>query len=154
MWSSKGKHDGVSIYMVVVLLFVLFGLAVGLSSLVLGQLTILKSMGNSITAFYAADSGTEKMLYEIKQANPEMNEFTSSFYEESVTASDFSGSSFSVGLLCHYGGMGENQTLCQERCDGCPTDQGEPEENKCIPRFCITSKGTFQGTNRAIEVKY
>jgi len=146
-------EKGISIYMIVVLLFVLFGLAVGLSSLVLGQLTILRSMGNSITAFYAADSGTEKMLYEIKQARPEINEFTSSFYEEPVTATDFSGSSFKVDLLCHHGGI-SNDTLCQERCPNCNHDLTMNDEDKCIPRFCITSKGTFEGTNRAIEVKY
>ena len=149
-------EKGISIYMIVVLLFVLFGLAIGLSSLVLGQLTILKSMGNSITAFYAADSGTEEMLYKIKQADPQNNIFVDPNdpdHTGSIISTDFSGSSFKVDLLCHHGGI-SNDTLCQARCPDCNHDLAMENEDKCIPRFCITSKGTFEGTNRAIEVKY
>jgi len=145
-------EKGISIYMIVVLLFVLFGLAVGLSSLVLGQLTILKSMGNSITAFYAADSGAEEALYKIKQAGTDGGPDVSINEKGFAAQGDIENSFFEALLLCHNNLFGSD-TLCEQRCPLCGTDSelGSPV---CIPRYCITSKGTFDGTNRAIEVKY
>ena len=53
---------GVSLYLTVVILSLLLAIALAGSSLLIGQLGRLKSSGNSVLAFYAADAGIERAL--------------------------------------------------------------------------------------------
>ncbi len=133
---NNSHQKGISIYIVLVLLFVLFGLTMGLSVLILGQLKILSSMGDSIVAYYAGEAGIEEMIYRTKT----QNEFTSP-----LSSNLGNNSSFEVSMYCAEG-VGE----CVDNCSGSPCTT----PSWCDIRFCPISKGTFQDTNRAVRVKY
>lgn len=62
------KEEGVSLYLVLIILGVLLALALGISTIFLGQTKMIREMGNSVVAFYAADTGIEEVL--MNQDNP------------------------------------------------------------------------------------
>lgn len=55
-------QQGISIYLSFIIMTILLAVALGMSTIFLGQSKIIKSMGNSVIAFYAADSGIEEVL--------------------------------------------------------------------------------------------
>ena len=64
--SQKIRQRGVAIYLALIIMIVLLGIGVGLSTIIVGQLKIKRGMENSVAAFYAADTGVERILYEEK----------------------------------------------------------------------------------------
>jgi len=64
------SQKGASLYFSLVILSILLATVFGLSSILLGQMRIVQSMGNSVIALYAADTGAERALYEGKTAIP------------------------------------------------------------------------------------
>lgn len=56
-------QKGVSLYYVVVITSLLLGITLGLSAILVGQIKALKEMGNSVLAFFGADTGMEYILY-------------------------------------------------------------------------------------------
>lgn len=60
--------SGASLYFALMVMTVLLAMALGLSSIFIGQVKMMKEMGNSVIAFYAADAGIEKVL--TNRANP------------------------------------------------------------------------------------
>jgi hypothetical protein len=65
MIKSKQKK-GVSLYLTVMILSLILGLAFSLNTLLLTQTKSLRNIGNSVIAFYATETGIEKALYSIK----------------------------------------------------------------------------------------
>lgn len=61
--SMKNKEQGVSLYIAFMIMTVLLGIALGVSSLLFSQLGILRGLGHSIFAFYATEAGLEHALY-------------------------------------------------------------------------------------------
>ena len=57
---------GVSVFLAVIILSILLAIALGLSTILVSQIRMLKGMENSILSFYAADTGVERILYEDK----------------------------------------------------------------------------------------
>jgi hypothetical protein len=63
--SSPLKNQrGISLYLSLVVMGIFLSLALGLNSILLGQIEIIQGVGNSVSAFYAADTGIERELYE------------------------------------------------------------------------------------------
>jgi len=60
----KIKEKGVAIYLAVIVMFVLLGIGLGLTTLLVGQIRTIARIGDSVTAFYAADTGIERELHE------------------------------------------------------------------------------------------
>lgn len=56
------SQKGISLYLAIMILSVLLALALGISSIFLGQVKDLRQMGYSVTSFYAADAGIEQVL--------------------------------------------------------------------------------------------
>ncbi len=61
--SSSPSEKGVSLYLSLVMMGILLSLALGLNSILLGQAKTTQEIGNSVFAFYAAETGIEKNLY-------------------------------------------------------------------------------------------
>ena len=59
------KETGQTIYLALVVLSVILGIGIGLSSLLFYQLKMTKEIGDSVIALCAADSGVERALYAI-----------------------------------------------------------------------------------------
>jgi hypothetical protein len=58
---AKGQK-GVSLYLAFIIMTILLAMALGLGTIFIGQTKMIKEMGNSVIAFYAADTGIEKIL--------------------------------------------------------------------------------------------
>ena len=55
-------QKGVSLYIAIMIIVILLAIVLGAGAILLGQLKRIKGMENSITAFYAADTGIEEVL--------------------------------------------------------------------------------------------
>jgi len=65
----KDKHQqGTTLYLSLMIMTILLAIAFGLSSIFLGQAKMIRTIGYSVIAFYAADAGIEKVL--INRSNP------------------------------------------------------------------------------------
>lgn len=64
---TQNKEKGVaSIYIATMIMIVSLGIVLGLTVIFIGHLRIIRGMGNSVVAFYAANSGMERLLHEDK----------------------------------------------------------------------------------------
>ncbi len=56
------SEAGVAIYLAFMIMALLLALGLGISAIAFGQIKTIRSMGDSVVALYAADSGIEKVL--------------------------------------------------------------------------------------------
>jgi Tfp pilus assembly protein PilX len=131
------KERGVALFLTVLIMSVILAIGLGISGIIIQQIKISGNIGDSVVAFYTADSGVEYQifnLYKEETHNPPYN----------VTFDD-NGASYSVSAVCS-----DNDNIT------CPV--GIPivgkEECSSLNNFCIKSIGTFQTAKRAIEVNY
>lgn len=61
--NNKKFQKGVSLYFVVITVMIMLSSIVVLSNILYIRTKMIKDAGDSVTAFYAADSGIEKFLY-------------------------------------------------------------------------------------------
>ena len=61
-------QQGISLYLGLMIMTILLSIALGLNTIFLGQTKMIKTLGNSIIAFYAADAGMEEVLMD--RTNP------------------------------------------------------------------------------------
>jgi hypothetical protein len=54
---------GVSLYLALIIMFILIAIGLGVSLIIVSQMKMMKGMGDSVVAFYAADTGIEHSLY-------------------------------------------------------------------------------------------
>lgn len=55
-------QKGTSLYLAVAIMAILLAIALGISTIFLGQVKVMRGLGYSVIAFYAADAGIEKIL--------------------------------------------------------------------------------------------
>ena len=55
-------QKGTSLYLAVAIMTILLAIALGISSIFLGQVKVIRGLGYSVIAFYAADAGIERIL--------------------------------------------------------------------------------------------
>ena len=136
-YNNKAGKKGVSLFISVIILAVLLGICLGLTSILIAQLKTVRGMEESVTAFYAADTGIEMELYEANYL---------------TQAAGFSYSGF---LDLDNDGIGS------------PTDCPDPlldSDDACYKVILFTpgdsfiygvqAIGVFKETRRAIEVKF
>lgn len=56
------SQKGVSLYLAIMLMTLILSIALGISTILIGQMKMIRAMGNSVVAFYAADTGIEEVL--------------------------------------------------------------------------------------------
>lgn len=123
---NSNSQKGISLYLVIMILSLLFGVSLGLSSLLVAQFKMIRGIEESVIAFYAADTGIEKTLF-------------------NIVSSDFGSLSNSATYTI--------ETKCSQDFTACP--EGFEVDNDCEAfRYCIRSEGKFKTTKRAIETKY
>lgn len=76
---NQNHQQGISLYLAFILMTILFTVAFGISAILISEIKIIKSMGNSVIAFYAADTGIEKVL--IDRGSPDL---TPDYYSGSL----------------------------------------------------------------------
>lgn len=96
--------SGISIYLAVIITAVLFAIVFGLNAILLGQIKTIRNIGYSVNAFYAAETGAEKALYDNKNIEP---------VSYSYSGSLDNGASYSVLLLlANEGDCPEDSSYC------------------------------------------
>jgi len=56
-------QKGVSLYLALIIMFILIAIGLGVSLIIVSQMKMMKGMGDSVVALYAADTGIENSLY-------------------------------------------------------------------------------------------
>ena len=127
------KNKGSAIYFSLVVLVIIQGIILGLSSILISQIRMVRGMEHSVVAFYAADSGIEEAL-NIIRTRPANQCFAHN-------------ASSSVSL---NGATSTYQIIIKD---------GTAAQSPCIPHlncnedyYCIKSEGDYKGIKRAIEV--
>ena len=118
----KNSQKGVSIFLAVLLISVLLAIGIGIAAILVAQMRMLKGMGDSVIAFYAADTGVERVLYE----DPDFGDPPT---EQILEGSLANGATYRVTKIPK---------------PSCPPPLPQ--------NYCIKSIGTFKDVRRAIEV--
>lgn len=125
---SGGEQKGVSIYLSLMIMVILLAIGLGISTIIVNRLKMLKGIEDSVIAIFAADTGIERVLYAIS-----INDLRTNY-------SGIVGSaSYNATLVC-----GSTYTECPS-----PLSQ---DVNCLAFYYCLKSTGTYNETNRAIEV--
>jgi len=61
---ENNNQKGIAIYLAVLIMTCILAIALGISAIFVTQFKEIGKMGDSVTAFFAADSGIEKVLWE------------------------------------------------------------------------------------------
>lgn len=61
---NQKYEQGISLFFTLIIMSVLLSISLGINVIFLGQVQVLKYVGNSVIAFYAADTGIERALRE------------------------------------------------------------------------------------------
>lgn len=128
MRTKVQNSKGVSLYLAIMVLSILLTIFLGLASLIVVQIKLARKMEGSVMAFYAADTGIERTLYDFECSYPQGSGTTLA-----------NGAFYEVGVDCEIG------------FSGCPC---APDPDCSAPRMCIRSTGEFEGARRTIEVRY
>ncbi len=143
-----GSEQGVSLYLAIMIMSILLAIVLGMSAVLFYQLKMVGEMGNSVVAFYAADTGIENALYDetqcllqtdTSQCNP------GGLYPLCKTGDD--SDNYCNGVVNNYNT--NNSPTKVQLLDNWATYEAE---------FTLTggfqSKGSFHNTKRAIEISY
>ncbi len=121
------NNKGSSLYFAVAIITIILGIALGVSSILIGQIKIIKEMGNSVLAVYAADAGMEKVLFEIRAKGIHPNNFIKK----------------------------NNKLSNDSEYEIDPKNIRIAGEDECeAANFCIKTIGEYRGVQRAIEVEF
>ncbi|MEK7519365.1 MAG: pilus assembly PilX N-terminal domain-containing protein [Patescibacteria group bacterium] len=98
------KERGVSLYLTVMILIVLLTIGLMIANLLIGQLKIIKSMGQSMVAFYAADTGIERIMRKLYIEGWQLGDSL----EGSLGAPEYKVETFAPGPDC----LSPNEYFC------------------------------------------
>ena len=126
--TNTNKEKGIAMFITLIVTVILLGIALGLSSILIGNLAVLKSAGESVLAFAAAEAGIEQVLL--------------------IDNRDCSGN-----LACLQGAIpGGPQPLSNTATY--TLEVTAPGSGTCPAgvNYCAKSIGTYQGATRAIRI--
>ena len=129
-----GGQKGVSLLFVILIMGVILSIGLGISSILVQQISLMEDIGYSVISFYAADSGVERQLYELYKA-PTPQPQNADSWGESV--------SYVATAKC-------GASILPEKCPS----GFEIDSNCDALNFCIKSTGKCQEVKRAIEITY
>lgn len=118
------KNKGASILLTLLILTAILAIAFGITGLMWGELKLSQDVPKSLKAYYAAETGIERKLYEIRSDPPNNNDIGS---PPSCTS----------GAVCLEG---------SDNCYSVDVNVGAT--------ITIKSYGCYKGIKRAIEVSY
>ena len=87
----KRSQKGISLIFAIFILTFILGIALGTATILVRQIKIMREIGYSAVAFFAADSGIEKILYE-DRVSPVADGY-------SVTVTLDNGAEYTVGVI-------------------------------------------------------
>ena len=142
---NNQSQKGVSLLITIMVLAIGLSIVLGLTAILIVQLRVVKSIGDSVVAIHAADTGVEIALKDIIAGN--YGKYAST---EEGTIGD---ASFKINIACCKVGTPNCEIgPLSEELTGCPIPL-YPDDTCSAPGFCIKAIGDYKGTKRAIEVK-
>jgi hypothetical protein len=128
-------QKGVSIYLALIIMIILLAIGLGITTIIVFQMKMIRGMGDSVIALYAADTGIERALYGDGTPAPHYG------------PTPINGSSYEVNVFCCQQGTG----TCLWGVGECSA-LGLTEDSTCNAFYlCYKSVGTYKGIRRAIE---
>lgn len=125
------NQKGATLYFAIVIMSILLAAVFSIGSVVLVQIRTIKGMGDSVIAFYAADTGIETALNDLYDSN----------FIDHYGPVSLNGSSYTYEVWV-------TQPTTQ------PLGPGIPTSSDCQGQYyCIKSIGSYRNVKRAIEVK-
>jgi len=139
------SEQGVSLYLTIIIMSILLAIVLGMSAILFYQLKMMREMGSSVVAFYAADTGIENALYDENNCLLIIDTFSCATSYSVPCANDTNGDGFCDGVSADYN-TGEVSL----------GGSGATYEAQFIigPPSGFQSKGSFRKTKRAIEMVY
>ncbi len=152
--SQKGIHyeRGVSLVLTFFIMGTTLAIVLGMSAIILSEIKLIRGMGDSVVAFYAADSGIEKTI---------------SFDRKSIPDGGTRGLCNICNVCSDCHGCSLNGTDCAlQTCTNCTVSyltylNGKTYEveaivttNDEVARTVIKSFGSYKETTRAIELSF
>lgn len=74
IFAKENQEKGVSLVITFFIMVIILAVIVSVSALLYSELKIIRNIGRSVVAFYAADSGVEKVLYYDRKVKPKLGE--------------------------------------------------------------------------------
>lgn len=153
MLTSK-LQKGLSVYLATIILAVILSIVFGLSAILLNQIKMMRGMGYSVTAYYAAETGVERALRDIIGKIPEGQSLgTPKDPQTSGDHEDFSyfetlsnGAKYDVRISCC------RNSSCAAGFS-CPSKFNLDRDTCYATAYCVKAIGDFKEVKRAIEVK-
>ena len=126
-------EKGVSIYLALMIMFISLAIGMGISTILISQIKMIRGMGDSVIAFYAADTGIEQVLYKDMICHHQIPPCPANCQD------DLDGNGYCDGILA--GTISDTLT------------NGASYKAEFYGTAVITdSVGTYQGTKRALEI--
>lgn len=148
--SNIKQQKGVSLYLTFMVMSILMVISFGISSILISEIRILRSMGHSVIAFYAAETGIEKTLYLDNHQIPEEGErglCNICNLPDEWESCQVSGTDCDI-LTCTNCTCTFYDEINGQRHDVEASVTTEGEESVTI----IKSVGTYEQTKRAIQI--
>lgn len=117
-------QSGISLYLAIIVMVILLAIVLGLTTILVDQMKMVREMGYSVIALSAADAGIEKVL--MSRSSP-----TDDGCIDEATACLLGDAKYYLDIR-----------------DNSASDCLPPLS------FCITSVGIYEGVRRAIEITY
>lgn len=96
------KRKGVSLYFVMVILFLLLGVALGISTVITSQIVMIRLSGDSVIAEAAAETGVEEGLYMFYRHGYGTDSWVDGL-DEASTGESINKKPFTLCGICAYG---------------------------------------------------
>ena len=135
------SQKGAILYFTIVIMSILLAAVFSITSIVLVQIKSVKEAGDSVLAFYAADAGAEKALYDILSNAEYLDPSYDSEFEILIN-----GSSYKCNVKI-------TQPLSEPLGNYPSGTSIEPSTDCQGQYYCIKSIGTYRKIKRAIEIK-
>ena len=119
------NQKGVSLYLTLMIMTIFLAMSFGISVLLLRQLEMVKGLGDSIIALYAADTGIERELYE---GNSPPSSYSGYIDLNNNGYQDSGDATYNISVIA-------------------------PGPDCSAENFCIRSIGLFKTIKRAIEAE-
>lgn len=132
-WNNTQKEKGITLYLAIVALALLLGIALGVGSVFVGGSRLLRGVGHSVVALSAAEAGIEKVLYD-----------------------DRPGSGIDIVAVCAGPGgcTGTLSNGATYRVVVTGAGLVMPDGTICAGvAYCAESAGTFQNSSRKVQIE-
>lgn len=164
---SESKEKGVALLVTFFIMGIALSIVLGISGILISEVRMIRSMGNSVVAFYTADTGMEEVIYfDTKQIpageEEEEEEATRGFCNICNVCPEF-GCEPSSCVLTPLADNGCDLITCQNcqvsYCSGEGCTGGSGKKYNIVSSVSPTeesfkSYGTYAKTTRAIELNF